>query len=717
MSKRRAPPQKLVDKTDGHRVAALDAHDPWATSEMREALRQAAFTARADAVELRDGFKNELTGIGDFLRDKTMGGKPNGPDFLVWPMLGVEVEARWRGSDLGARIVETIPAQMVRCGFEVVVQPDEDEKEPDDEVEEASVEGEPVEEEEEEDKPAEGEERDDFVPSKGPPKPGAAGPPGMPGMMPPAEKKPKPLPDLDGGGAEIAEDTEAALNELDVTEKFREALCYERAYGGAAILIGADDGFSELTKPLSEETVKSVDYLNVFTGGWDGECVAWSYYNDPRKANYGKPEIYCIRNIGVALTASPAPGQKAQFNANAVPSVFYVHESRLLVFPGTAASRSIRNQMRGWGDSIFTRVNEVLSQFNQTWGGVANLMTDFSQGVLMISGLLENMATRGKDNAKGSGLGSLATRAQAIQLTKAISRILLVDKDKEDFKRDTVSVGGVAEVLQQFCLRLAAAADMPVTLLMGQAPAGLGATGASDIRFFYDRAQAEQKQRMKPNLIRLIRLLFLAKEGPTKGKEPAKWDVKFNSLYQRTELEEAQLRKTVADTDKIYCDLGTYSAEEVGASAFAGAGWTMERTLDLAGREKMAELDEKEKGEREAKMLEAAKGEPAMPIQEEAKPPAVIAIAPPSKDQMDAMLDELLSSEVVVEPVPAREPAPVEEVVPSIAPEPAVAPPLDPIQAVAAIINNAKEARLAGMEIDVSGQLAEHGVKITGRVD
>jgi phage-related protein (TIGR01555 family) len=212
-------------------------------------------------------------------------------------------------------------------------------------------------------------------------------------------------------------------------------------------------------------------------------------------------------------------------------------------------------------------------------------MTDFSQGILKIKDLAQSMAGNNKTGTK-----NLTNRALALNMARSISRIMLIDAD-EEFSRDTVSLAGIAEMMEQFALRLAAAADMPVTLLMGQSPAGLNATGASDIRFFYDRVGAKQRKRLGPQLKRLIGLILKSEKGPTKGKEPEKWNIKFRSLYQMTELEKAQLRKTVAETDQIYINAQVLTPEEVTASAYGGSEWSMERTIDFAGREVMAKQE------------------------------------------------------------------------------------------------------------------------------
>jgi phage-related protein (TIGR01555 family) len=371
-------------------------------------------------------------------------------------------------------------------------------------------------------------------------------------------------------------------------------------------LIGADDGQEDLSKPLNEDAVTTIRHLTAFTGGWDGELVAWSYYRDPTQPKYGRPEIYMLRNVGVPASAGMGVGEAAKSAPNR--SITWVHESRLIVFSGPAVSRESRIQMRGWGDPVFTRIDQVLSHYDQTWGGVANLMTDFSQGVLKVGGLLESMGGNNKNPTR-----NLSARALALNMSRSISRVMLVDADKEDFKRD---------ILQQFALRLAAAADMPVALLMGQAPAGLNATGASDIRFFYDRVAAKQRNRLLPQLNRLVRLVFKSKEGPTAGTEPDKWNITFRSLYQLSELEKATLRKTVAETDAIYISNQVLTPEEVAASTFGGSEWSMERTIDMQAREEMADQDARDKEAMAKAMLEAAKNPAPAPAEEMPEPPA-----------------------------------------------------------------------------------------------
>lgn len=578
-----------ADRIDGYEPKQPKNEDPWASPAIRKQLeKRAKMSARLDEQENFDGFVNALTGLGDYLRDKTLGGSQTGPDFIVTLQSGIMCENFWRGSDLGGRIVETIPDEMTREGWEVTIQPDEDDAEA----------------------------KQDAFPPGGPPQPGAAlgAPPafggahadpvlaGMPDAPP---QRPGPIEQDDDQGPQIVEALQGKLEELSAADVFWEALCYERAYGGAGVLMGIDDGQTDLSQPLDDDaTFDDVTHLTAFRGGWDGELIAWSYYRDPTQANYGMPEIYMLRNLGVPIARIPAPGSKLRGQDILPPQnteystiISWIHESRLLIFPGVAVSRRARVQMRGWGDSVFTRVQQVLSQYDQTWQGIANLMTDFSQGVLKVEGLTAALMAKGPTGANGGGLANVTKKAMSMNLSRSIARVMMLDA-KDDFGRDTVSLAGIADTMEQFALRLAAAADMPVDLLMGQGAGGALNKGDTTYRFFMDRVAARQKKRMLPQLRKLIRWVFRSGEGPTEGQEPEKWTVKMAALYQESDTERAARQFQVAQADHIYITDQVVTPEEVAATRFGGSEYNDGPiVIDFEGRQKMADQDAADKDE------------------------------------------------------------------------------------------------------------------------
>jgi phage-related protein (TIGR01555 family) len=578
----------------------------------------------AQGQERGDGWQSVITGIGVAQRDKRLGSTFE-PDCLSQQ----ELENIWRGDDMAARIIETQPSEMLREGFEVKIQPapspapappgaaleDGDDVEPADEEAEDAVEG------DSEEAAPDGVSTDElqFAKKRADAFPGAAkgkpqgkpafGAPGaskgqkpgfgaMPGLPPAPTKPPGPIKREDDDAKKQSEAVTAQLEDLGVHERLLEALNYERAFGGAGILVGADDG-QDMRLPLDLERVKSVKWLTVLSSF---ELCPVRYYSNPAAAKYGEPEIFRIQpstyvtgtdfSSGDVTTPTSAPKTSSLLAE--------VHESRILRFTGVRTSRQqmLSNVAPGWGDSVLVRCNRVLSDFHLSWGSAAVLLSDFAQAVFKIKDLAQLIATDRDD--------VVIRRAQLIDMMRSTVRGVLLDSE-EEFERKSTPIAGLEGLLQQLAIRLSAAADMPVTLLMGQAPAGLNATGASDTRFFYDKVAAGQKSKLKPKIERLLKILFAAKDGPTAGKEPENWSVKFNPLWQESGKEQAETRQIQSVTDKNYIDAGVVTPEEIAASRFGGDDYSTDTVLDFEARDTAIVEHEAALVEHEAQSKEAAK--------------------------------------------------------------------------------------------------------------
>lgn len=392
-------------------------------------------------------------------------------------------------------------------------------------------------------------------------------------------------------GKDLCEEMDHEVRRLNVIETIREALYFARAYGGAGILLGADDGASDLSRPLAEDRIRKFDWLNVLT---PRELQPESYYADPRKPKYGEISVYRLVPVDAPLGAR-------------ITDMPLVHESRILRFDGVRTSRGarLRNVHPGWDDSVLVRCAQIVADFQAAWQGTAIIMQDFAPPTLKIKGLAKILAQQDSNEQ------TMAKRAAAIELCRSIARTVILDAE-EEYKRETVSVQGLPELLDKMMLRLAAAANMPVSLLMGQAPAGLNATGDSDIRWFYDQISAKQERFLRPPLMRILRLLFLNKSGPAKGKEPENWDLRFNPLWQLTEGEQANIRKLQADVDSQYIANQVITPEEVAKSRFGGDAYSTETVIDVELRDELLDdTDGQEERLTKAPEEKAAENAPA----------------------------------------------------------------------------------------------------------
>lgn len=378
------------------------------------------------------------------------------------------------------------------------------------------------------------------------------------------------------GDPEAAEAVMARVGEMEFNARMQDGLEDARAHGGAAILLGLIDGSKDMSKPIDVARIQDIGWLTALPCN---ELMPASWYSSIAEQHYGGVSVFQIREQ--QFGTENFLGKLAMANKAQLP---LVHESRLLKFYGTRLSRRRMRQKHGWGGSVLYRCWKVIRDFQTSWSGAAALLQDFSQAVIRLKGLTEALESGNE--------AAVIRRIQLMNLSRSMVNALVLDEE-EDFERKATPLTGMPEMLQQFALRLSAAARMPVSKLNGQAPAGLNATGDADIRFWYDYVKAAQNRLALPVINRFLKLLFLAKNGPTKGVEPDNWSVKFCSQYQLTEVEQADVMLKAAQADALWVGNQVVAPYEVAACRFGGDEFGLDLHIDTEDREELLASSDK----------------------------------------------------------------------------------------------------------------------------
>lgn len=346
------------------------------------------------------------------------------------------------------------------------------------------------------------------------------------------------------------------LEDMNAYHKLNTLIQSARLYGGAILIMGINDGRA-LDEPVNENNIKSVDWMHVFDR-YQINIVCESIDKDLNSQNYGYPSEYQVNDITTGAT-------------------FVVHSSRILRMDWNNVSARQRATNQGWGDSILVSIYEELKNYGSAYANLTAIVQDFINGVLKMPGLSQALGSTCTQN-------DILRRISNANNAKSTVNALVLDGE-ESYEKLSSNVAGLPDIVDRLMLALSAVCGIPITLLFGRSPAGLNATGEADVRNFYDMIKQYQELKLKPLLEKLNFYLFKARNGPTRGQVPDNWSIKFKPLWQNTEEQEANIRRSVAETDSIYIDRGVLDPNEVAISRFGGDRYSMNTQIDVEARE------------------------------------------------------------------------------------------------------------------------------------
>lgn len=167
--------------------------------------------------------------------------------------------------------------------------------------------------------------------------------------------------------------------------------------------------------------------------------------------------------------------------------------------------------------------------------------------------------------------------------------MLLLDTE-EDYQSKTNTFAGLPDLIDRFALFLSAASDIPATRLLGSSASGLNATGEGDLKNYYDNVRSGQNVEYRPRLDYFDQIMIRSL-----GLNPDDdYSYEFNSLFQMTPQQEADIELKNAQRDQIYID------REVIKPSTAAKDLKQEGTYSNLTDEDIEELEEFETLKEEA---------------------------------------------------------------------------------------------------------------------
>ena len=306
---------------------------------------------------------------------------------------------------------------------------------------------------------------------------------------------------------------ESEERRLGVQQHYLDTCCWADLYGGAALLMVTGQ---DLSKPLDLDKIKKGGLKNlVVLDRWDIQPIEFNL-TDPLEPNWMQPNSYMMVN-----------GTQP------------IHYSHIIRRTGARLPRRMRMFEQGWGDSRLRRCMSDLRDVVATKGGIASLVLEANVDTITVDGLKSALSSAQCDN--------VTERYRMFGMMKSIVNLALLDKQSETYERHSIAFSGLSQIMEQFMVWTAGAAEMPVTELWGQSASGLSSTGEGDLKTYHGTIKGKQDGQMRLDLEGLDQVLIRS----ALGTYPEGIEFEWNPLSLPSGNEQAQEDLADAQADAM----------------------------------------------------------------------------------------------------------------------------------------------------------------------
>lgn len=305
------------------------------------------------------------------------------------------------------------------------------------------------------------------------------------------------------------------LDNLEVWDRLNETIKWSRLYGGA-IAVMLIDGQNP-SSPLNVKTIGKDQFKGLLVlDRWMIQPTLEDLVTD-YGPHYGKPKYYDVFSDAVGLCNER------------------VHYSRVIRIDGVKLPywQSITENL--WGQSVIERLEDRLTLFDSATLGAGQLVYKAHLRTYKVEKLRDILATGGK------AFEGLIKQMEHIRLWQSNEGLTVMDS-KDEFATNQYNFSGLDNILMQFGQQLSGALGIPLVKLFGQAPAGLNATGESDLSNYYDGINQTQEGRLRTPLHTLLAVVSMSVLGKPL---PNSFKFDFASLWQIDDATKADIASKV----------------------------------------------------------------------------------------------------------------------------------------------------------------------------
>lgn len=250
-------------------------------------------------------------------------------------------------------------------------------------------------------------------------------------------------------------------------EKLKDARFWSDAFGGGGILVNAGQDYKEEFK------------LDMIEEG-------------------DKVEFYAVDRWELSMQQKGNILDQTENHDPEIPYYYYthhIHKTSVLKMLGDASPSMIRGQFTGWGVSKLEGVVRSWNQYLKQQEVIYELTDEAKIDIFRLEGFKETLLSP-------DGAQKVAERVQLSAEMKNYKSALVIDKEDE-YESKSVNFAGIAEIITQNRMSIAADFGMPLTKLFGLSAAGFS-SGEDDLETYNAKVESDYRNKDKHILLYMI---------------------------------------------------------------------------------------------------------------------------------------------------------------------------------------------------------------------
>ena len=175
-----------------------------------------------------------------------------------------------------------------------------------------------------------------------------------------------------------------------------------------------------------------------------------------------------------------------------------VHKTRVMRLKGMEVPSFVRPRMRGWGMSCAEALVRSINQYLKATDLGFEVLDEFKVDIYKMKNLVDSLLSP-------SGTSQVQQRIQMANWQKNYQHALVMDSE-DDFDHKQLSFSGLAEVMGQIRMQVAADMRMPITKLFGTSVSNGFSTDQNDMENYNSMVESEVRDKLKYALLRMCEI-------------------------------------------------------------------------------------------------------------------------------------------------------------------------------------------------------------------